>query len=56
MQDIRQQRLESDKDTYARRLQLAQAEAQQKAEDANKRYATCSKPVGLSGGPHCAEA
>ena len=38
MQGVRQQRLESDKEMYARRLQLAKAEAQQKAEEASKRY------------------
>ena len=44
MQDIRQQRLESDKEMYARRLQLAKAEAQQKAEEANKRCCERAQP------------
>ncbi len=37
MQDIRQQRLESDKEMYARRLQRERMEAEQKAAEANKR-------------------
>lgn len=39
MQENRQLRLESDKEMYARRLQLEREEAAQKAADANKRCA-----------------
>ena len=38
VQDIRQQRLEGNREMYARRLRLAKEEAQRKAEEANKRY------------------
>ena len=44
MQGMRQQRLESDKEMYARRLQLAKVEAQQKAEEASKRYCEFPSP------------
>ena len=37
MQAVRQQRLESDKELYARRVQLERDEMQQKAAEANKR-------------------
>ena len=39
MQENRQLRLESDKEMYARRLQLQRVEAEQKAAEANKRCA-----------------
>ncbi len=39
MQENRQLRLESDKEMYARRLQLERVEAEQKAAEANKRCA-----------------
>ena len=43
MQDTRQQRLESDKEMYARRIQLERVEAEQKATEAYKRC--CSVAV-----------
>lgn len=51
MQDIRQQRLESDREMYARRLQLAREEAEQKAEEASKR---CIKFRWVQGAMHSA--
>ncbi|KAL3153047.1 hypothetical protein ABBQ38_012071 [Trebouxia sp. C0009 RCD-2024] len=43
IREARQQRLESDKEMYARRLQLAKVEAQQKAEEASKRITTARR-------------
>lgn len=37
LQEVRQHRLEGDKEMYARRLELQRIEAQQKAEEATRR-------------------
>ena len=37
LQEVRQHRLEGDKEMYARRLELQRIEAQQKAQDATRR-------------------
>lgn len=37
LQEVRQRRLEGDKEMYARRLELQRIEAQQKAQDATRR-------------------